>query len=273
MISNLDMYCITDKKLNYLEKLPFNLGAVGYDNFDQRYISSNSLENIYHKEKYYSELTFHYWFWKNKLKYTQDKWVGFCQKRRFWIDPKADLDKINEENYFNNLLLNIENKYKDHESIICNPIKVSGVKKMKILKRGWRNFFKEPSIFFNEDKQSILLHFDMHHGYKNLEKAIDLLSQHDRLEFYEYVEKRNFFNPNIMFIAKPHIAKKWFDELFPWLERCEKIFGFDNLKGYDTTRLYAYLAERYLSFWFKKYTKYLEFPYFTLKLRRDGRVV
>ena len=76
-----------------------------------------------------------------------------------------------------------------------------------------------------------------------------------------------------MFIAKPHIAKKWFDELFPWLERCEKIFGFDNLQGYDTTRLYAYLAERYLSFWFKKYTKYLEFPYFTLKLRRDGRVV
>ena len=28
-----------------------------------------------------------------------------------------------------------------------------------------------------------------------------------------------------------------------------------NLKGYDQTRLYAYLAERYLSFWFNKYTK------------------
>ena len=61
-----------------------------------------------------------------------------------------------------------------------------------------------------------------------------------------------------MFIAKKRIVKNWFDTLFPWLERCEKIFGFNNLKGYDTTRLYAYLAERYLSFWFKKYSNFKE---------------
>ena len=42
---------------------------------------------------------------------------------------------------------------------------------------------------------------------------------------------------------------------------CEKIFGFDRLKGYDTTRLYAYLSERYLSFWFKKYTKFKAHPW------------
>ena len=39
------------------------------------------------------------------------------------------------------------------------------------------------------------------------------------------------------------------------------IFGFDKLKGYDTLRLYAYLAERYLSFWFKKYTKFKTSPW------------
>ena len=33
------------------------------------------------------------------------------------------------------------------------------------------------------------------------------------------------------------------------------------LKGYDTERLYAYLAERYLSFWFTKYTRYREHPW------------
>ena len=53
-----------------------------------------------------------------------------------------------------------------------------------------------------------------------------------------------------MFITKPNIAEKWFSDLFTWLFKCEKIFGFENLKGYETTRLYAYLAERYLSFWF-----------------------
>ena len=56
-----------------------------------------------------------------------------------------------------------------------------------------------------------------------------------------------------MFISKINILDKWFSVLFPWLERCEKQFGFKELVGYDQTRLYAYLAERYLSFWFKKY--------------------
>ncbi len=36
-----------------------------------------------------------------------------------------------------------------------------------------------------------------------------------------------------------------------------EIFGFKDLYGYDTNRLYAYLAERYLSFWLNKYTKVL----------------
>ena len=35
-------------------------------------------------------------------------------------------------------------------------------------------------------------------------------------------------------------------------EKCENVFGFNKLEGYETTRIYAYLAERYLSYWFKK---------------------
>ena len=61
-----------------------------------------------------------------------------------------------------------------------------------------------------------------------------------------------------MFISKKKILNKWFKDLFNWLFNCEKIFGFKNLKGYDQQRLYAFLAERYLSYWFLKKTKYLE---------------
>ena len=68
-----------------------------------------------------------------------------------------------------------------------------------------------------------------------------------------------------MFIAKPLVHDRWFRSVFSWLERCEKIFGFKNLKGYETKRLYAYLAERYLSFWFKKYTNSLEWPWIFVK--------
>ena len=51
---------------------------------------------------------------------------------------------------------------------------------MKMIKRGLRNIMKDPSIFFIKKKQTIKLHFDMHHGHKNLDKAINLLDQEDR---------------------------------------------------------------------------------------------
>jgi hypothetical protein len=37
-----------------------------------------------------------------------------------------------------------------------------------------------------------------------------------------------------------------------WLDECEKIFGF-NLDGYGKVRIYGFLAERFLPYWFKKY--------------------
>ena len=47
----------------------------------------------------------------------------------------------------------------------------------------------------------------MHHGYKNLEKAINLLNIEDRKGFSEYVNKNDTFNPHIMCVAKPKILK------------------------------------------------------------------
>jgi hypothetical protein len=50
-----------------------------------------------------------------------------------------------------------------------------------------------------------------------------------------------------------------------WLTYSEKekteVFKFSELKGYDTQRLYAFLAERYLSFWFRKHTNFTTWPW------------
>jgi hypothetical protein len=105
----------------------------------------------------------------------------------------------------------------------------------------------------------------MHHGYGNFDKAINFMNVNDREEFRKFVDTSISFNPHIMFIAKPVIANKWFSSLFTWLFKCEKEFGFENLSGYETQRIYAYLAERYLSFWFKKYTKFVEWPVLTIE--------
>ena len=133
--------------------------------------------------------------------------------------------------------------------------------KLKLIKRGYKSILKQPEILFNKEKQSIKLHFDMHHGYGNLDKAINFMKEVDRDDFRNYINKKTSFNPHIMFIAKPTILDKWFNSLFEWLFKCEEEFGFENLKGYDTGRLYAYLAERYLSFWIDKYLKKLTMPW------------
>jgi hypothetical protein len=73
----------------------------------------------------------------------------------------------------------------------------------------------------------------------------------------EFFDKRWLNNKNKKNIS---IKNKYYESVFPWLEDCEKKFGFKNLKGYKTTRIYGYLAERYTSFWFNKYTKSLSWP-------------
>ena len=258
---NLHIYCVTDKPVPHLKKSGYILCAAKNGEFPETYLNCETGDNIIHKEKYYSELTFHYWFWKNKLKINSD-WVGFCQKRRYWIKSESKDKDINFENLNHHLLIEPETSWKNYDSIICEPIDVSGVKKVKLIKRGWKSLIKDPTIFFNTKKQTIKLHFDMHHGHKNLDKAIDLLDKNDKKDFTDYVAHKNYYNPHLMFISKSYIIDKWFNSLFPWLERCEKIFGFEKLdKKYDTKRLYAFLAERYLSFWFKKYTNFKEHPW------------
>ena len=56
----------------------------------------------------------------------------------------------------------------------------------------------------------------------------------------------------------------YFQSVFDWLAKCEKIFGF-NLHGYGKKRIYAFLAERYFSFYFEKYTSIKTWPYVIIK--------
>ena len=64
-----------------------------------------------------------------------------------------------------------------------------------------------------------------------------------------------------MFICKSKkILTAYYESVFPWLERCEKIFGFKNLDSYGLKRIYGFLAERYMSYWFQKYTKFKLMP-------------
>ena len=202
-MKNLKIYCVTNKKLDFVSKSNYFFGWVGEEPAPKDYLTCNTQDNIFIKEKFYSELTFHYWYWKNQLKNENDTdWIGFCQKRRFWIKNEAKEKNINTNNANEFLVDKVEELPKNVESIICEPIRVNNVKKMKMIKRGIKSLIRNPSIFFDTSRQSIKFHFDMHHGYKNLEKAISIMSEKDRSEFLHYVENNISYNPHIMVISK-----------------------------------------------------------------------
>ena len=260
-MTNLKIYCVTDIANSSLEKLNLILANEKQKNFPNNYISCLNGINIQDKEKYYSELTFHYWLWKNEFKNLDNKsWIGFCQKRRFWVKENSsiidDIKKLNE-----NILRRIPTAWEQYDAFLCEPIKVSPAKTTKLIKRGWKNWLKNPSILFDKRKHNIKLQFDMFHGYGILDKAIDRMKFEHREEFRYYINTNIEFNPHIMVISKKLILDKWFEDLFSWLFECEKVFGFQNLTGYDTGRLYAYLSERYLPFWFNKFYKSKNLPW------------
>ena len=89
MKNKLIIFCVTDKKIDYLKNLPVKLAGVGKSKFPKNYITCLDGNNIQHKELNYSELTFHYWFWKNYLK-----------KLLVKINRLAGYEIIDQSNYF-----------------------------------------------------------------------------------------------------------------------------------------------------------------------------
>ena len=257
-MSNLDIYCVTDKDVPFLEKSNYKLAAVGKKKFSDKYLRCDNMDNIFHKEENYSELTFHYWFWKNQLQHYNDHdWIGFCQKRRFWLNSRS----TSETNDITKIILQyVPKEWEKYNSVLCEPIPL-GTKLSKLLKRGWRNIIKEPILLIDHSRITIKIQFDLHHGYGVLEKAISIMNEKDKTDFKQFVENNTTYNPHIMFISKKKFLNNFFQDQFEWLFECEKIFGLENLKGYDQTRLYAFLAERYMPFWFRKYSKVIEWPW------------
>ena len=272
MKNNLHIFNVTNKSDPLLENLYCEPAGVGPNTFPNHYLDSRIGENIQHKDPYYAEYVFHYWFWKNKLmNYDNDTWLGFCQYRRYWLKENCDQNLvITRENLKNNVLNSTPSAWSDYDAVVAKRTYVNSPKFMKLIKRGFRNIINDPSVIFDKKKHNVKLHFDMSHGYGKLDKAIDLLDRKERDDFREYINKNTFFNPNHMFISHSKIMNEWFKSVFDWLLKCEDIFIFKDLQGYEK-RLYGYFAERYLSYWFNKYTNAIEWPWLFVDMNNGKR--
>ena len=255
------MFCITLKNEHFdkIKKFGYIPVGLGKDIRNKNFTTDTIGENISEKNPYYGEYTFHYWLWKNEIKKLNNNWIGFCQYRKFWSLKNTDKVYDNFDDLSKNIIKNIPKEFENYDSILGEPININQFKLSKLIKKNFLKILRNPSFLFYK-KRNIKFHFDFMHGEGNLDKAISLLDNNDKSDFDYFVNSEVSFNPHNMFICRSNkVLEKYYNSIFPWLKRCEKKFGFE-LEGYGFKRIYGFLAERYMSFWFKKYTKYKTLP-------------
>ncbi len=273
-MNNLKMFCLSmqPEHLSFIKEIGYLPTGLGNEKFSKEWYVDDLGKNISKKNKYYGEYTFHYWLWKNhmdKLNF-KDNWIGFCQYRKFWSSESNLLNPTTLNQLKSLVLKKIPESYENADVILGDEIVTTNFKKMKFLKKGIQLFLKNPSYLFNKNKRNIKFHFDLMHGYKNLDRAMDLLDVEDKNDFKEFVSTQTSFNPHNMFICKSkNTLIKYYSVVFPWLERCEKLFGFENLKEFGKIRIYTFLAERFMSYWFQKNTKSKTMPILFYDIRKD----
>ena len=257
---NLTNFCLTldPDHEDLIKKLSFIPVGLGKEKFSNSCISDKQGENISNKNLFYGEYTFHYWIWKNYLNKIKTKWIGFCQYRKFFSKNLLIKKDLTFEEFRDVLVDYVEPSLENYDCILGNKFSVQNYKFSKILKNHLTEFLMSPELFFNKKKRTLKFHFDLFHGKGNLDLAINQLNEIDKIDFKDYMYSNTEFHPHNMFICKTEILKKYYDTIFPWLKRCENVFGFNNLDGYGKKRIYGFLAERFLSYWFSKNYKVAE---------------
>ena len=255
------VFCISIFNENYklfkkLNLIPVGLGKAKFDN---KWLIEKKKNNISTKNEFYGEYTFHYYLWKNNIiKKNYSSWIGFCTYRRFWkkknIKNPTNINQLKKK-----ILSKVPKQWKKFESVLVEPIFMKKLKKVKILKNGFWEVLKKPSILFKKNL-NVEDQFNLFHGSKYLRIGIKLLEEKEKKGFEEFLKKDHFNPYNMFFCKKYKILEKYYKSVFTWLSRVENEIGFKKLHSYGKKRIYGFLAERYCSYWFQKYTKSVNWP-------------
>lgn len=277
-MKNIIIYCFSmnNNTFNFIKKLNYIPVGLGDENFSSEWLRDNTGYNISNKNRFYSEYSFHYWLWKNMLfKIPNNVWIGFSQFKKYWANSnKIHSDQINKmvskKNFKDFVLKEASHLWNNYDVVLGEEVSFGNkIKLIKILKNGGlRPLINNFSSYLNNN-MSIKFHFDVFHGNKILEKAITFLEPHERKDFTNYVTLKNSFNRGNTFICKSKkIIQEFYSSVMPWLSKCEEEFGLNDDWGYNK-RLYGYLGERYLPYWFNKYYKCIQWPFFLYDPTKD----
>jgi len=239
----LQIYCTSIKYFKILDDLPGYITPIGLgnSNFPDSWITEKKGDNISNLNSYYGEMTALYWIWKNQLNdLSDDDFIGNCHYRKLWLNNLYDKKQKNSlSDLYSNLLKNNNENLNKYETIQVQP------------------------IIFNS--KTVLEDFNQIHGELIINKCIEFLNPQIQEKFKNNLNKNTLYPLN-MFITKVRYFKNYCDVIFPWLEKCFHYCKSNNLLKDYNTRLPAFLAERFTSFWFSEYSDCT-----TLSYARIGR--
>jgi hypothetical protein len=230
--------------------------------FPNSWHKSNEKKNISEKFFSYADLVGHYYVWKNFLdKYNQDSWVGFSQYRRLWIKNKIITDV--ELNLLDRIILtNINELWNEYDAIIP-PAFHFRKKKKEIIK----NIFQFPikrDINLLKYKTTVLDQFAKSlgpFGKDLILEIIQYLPPPESYDFLEFLKSRTHLSAHGMYISKVKIINRYSKLIFEWFLKCENIINKNNnLPLIKNSRIFQYINERFLDYWFSKYYKVLRWP-------------
>ena len=241
-------FCLSIFNSNYEDFKKLNLIPVGLGNetFDQNWMNDKGKINISHKNSNFGEYTFHYKLWKNE-DLTYNNWIGFCTYRRFWT--KNNFKKIKNFSELNEIIIKEPNKnWSKYDVVLGDPLIFKKIKNIKLIKRNPIEVLKKPTMLLNDN--TLEDQFRVFHGSYYLDIALKLLPDIYREKFIFFLNGYNLYPYNMFICKTSEILYSFYDEIFPWLLNCEKYFDERKLIGYDKKRIYGFLAERFMPFWF-----------------------
>jgi hypothetical protein len=246
------IFCISiyNKNFNQFKKMKFIPVGVGNSKFNNNWITDKGFVNISKKNSNFGEYTFHYKLWKNNLiNKNYNNWIAFCTYRRFWTTKQ--FDNISNFETLNKIIIKKPNpSWKKYDVVLGKPLIFKKIKNIKMLKRNLVEVLKKPKVLIN--KTTLKDQFNIFHGSYFLEKSLSFLSKENKCKFEDFLNGYELYPYNMFMCKNATILNQFYNEIFPWLFKCEENFKKKNLDGYDKKRIYGFLAERYMPFWFIK---------------------
>jgi hypothetical protein len=240
------IFVVSLKKLPYRAVPPYKLVYVGGTEPGPGELSDASQDSIAERNPGFSELTAHYWVWKNLFpSMAPDETVGFCHYRRF---PTFGLAASSWDDV---MRLDCEQKIaavlsSGHDVIMAEPLTYT----MRSLRSclGASAYLLRPIL--PGTVLTLAEHYRVGHSPSDLKTAIALLPPEHREGFAAFLNTKELA-PYNMYIARKDLLNDYFAVLFEWLFAVEKKIDIERHNRYQR-RVFGFLAERFAPYYFTR---------------------